>query len=142
MRNLVYYSLVLSILMFLVLMLKFGWIHLPSSNDVSETNPEIQEETIENIGEIDVESGLIIDEGLDIVKAQCGACHSTKLVAQNRFSRDGWVELIRWMQNTQNLWDLGEQEVVILDYLEKHFSPQETGRRKNLEIVEWYTLDE
>ena len=94
------------------------------------------------IGQIDEESGLIMDHGINIVKAQCGSCHSTKLVAQNGFNREGWIELIRWMQKEQNLWDLGEAEGPILDYLEKNCAPKNFGRRKQLHVTDWYVLNE
>ncbi|MEQ8325040.1 MAG: hypothetical protein RIC15_04975 [Vicingaceae bacterium] len=93
-------------------------------------------------GSVDDASGLIIDRHFDVVKTQCGACHSTALVAQNRFTRDGWLELIRWMQAEQKLWDLGEQETAILDYLAKNYAPKDMGRRPNLANIQWYTLDE
>ena len=52
------------------------------------------------------ESPLIDGEGVQIVNAQCGACHSLALVAQNRADRAGW-RLIRWMQDEHGLWPLG-----------------------------------
>ena len=54
------------------------------------------------------ESPLIDGEGVQIVNAQCGACHSLALVAQNRADRAGWRALIRWMQDEHGLWPLGE----------------------------------
>ena len=90
---------------------------------------------------IHLATGLIAEEGYELIRANCGACHSLKLVTQNRNTRDGWLETIRWMQETQKLWDLGENEPGILDYLAKHYGPEETGRRKPLEIAEWYELE-
>ncbi|MGR3811569.1 hypothetical protein [Jiulongibacter sp. NS-SX5] len=88
-------------------------------------------------------SGLMADPNLMMVEANCTGCHSAKLITMNRFTRDGWKDKIRWMQETQNLWDLGENEKVILDYLEKHYSPEsKASRRKNLENIEWYSLDQ
>ena len=49
--------------------------------------------------------------------------------------------MITWMQKSQNLGDLGNNEKVILDYLEKNYGPEESGRRKSLVIAEWYKLD-
>lgn len=86
---------------------------------------------------------LHADTHLPIVKAHCTGCHSPKLISMNRFTREGWLEKIRWMQETQKLWDLGESESVVLDYLEKYYSPEtKTGRRAALENVKWYNLDE
>jgi len=51
--------------------------------------------------------------------------------------------MIRWMQETQNLPDLGEKEAPILDYLAEHYAPEDTGRRPNLDLasIEWYILE-
>lgn len=104
------------------------------------SQPQIQEEL--SVG-IDPDSGLQIDPNLMLVKGQCTACHSAKLITQNRFTREGWKDKIVWMQKTQNLWDLGEFEPAVLDYLEKYYSPEErASRRANLENVEWYDLNE
>jgi hypothetical protein len=97
----------------------------------------------ETIGSIDPDSGLVVDTSYELVKGQCTACHSAKLVTMNRFTREGWKEKITWMQKTQNLWDLGEAEPAILDYLTKHYSPEpRLSRRSNLENVEWFKLNE
>jgi len=86
--------------------------------------------------------GLKEGEGRETVVANCTACHSDKLIVQNRATREGWQNMIRWMQETQRLWDLGENEKVILDYLEANYAPEETNaRRKNLENIEWYELE-
>lgn len=90
---------------------------------------------------IDQTTGLVIDDALPIVVGNCTACHSAQLIAQNRATREGWKSMIVWMQQTQNLWDLGENEDVILDYLAEHYAPEQAGRRKNLENIEWYELE-
>ncbi len=82
----------------------------------------------------DQKTGFVIDTGVEIVKANCTGCHSAALVIQNRMTRDTWLETIRWMQKTQGLWPLTTNETIILDYLEKHYSPSDTGRRKNLPV--------
>ena len=86
------------------------------------------------------ETGLIQDSGVKLVIATCTRCHSAKLVTQNRATREGWKNMIRWMQQTQNLWDLGENEDLILDYLAKNYAPGKAGRRAHLEEVDWYLL--
>ena len=89
----------------------------------------------------DVLTGLLAGEGLLQVKANCLSCHSAKLIAQNRFTRDGWHAKIVWMQETQGLWDLGENEPLILDYLAEHYAPEtRASRRQPLTDVEWYRL--
>ena len=91
----------------------------------------------------DPETGLAIDDQLMLVKGQCTACHSSKLILQSHFSREKWVERIRWMQRTQKLWDLGESEPVILAYLTKYYGPIKhtfDGRREPLNAVKWHKL--
>jgi len=89
----------------------------------------------------DPETGLIVDENLYMVKAQCTGCHSTKLISANHFTRDGWKQKIRWMQANHNLWDLGETEKQVLDYLEKNYAPvQMVSRRAPLKDIKWYDL--
>lgn len=90
----------------------------------------------------DVATGLLADQHYQLVKANCTNCHSAQLITQNRATREGWESMIRWMQRTQKLWDLGENEVLILDYLSKNYAPEATGRRKNLEEIDWYVLSE
>ena len=140
-RNLMRYAIVVAVFLTLVTMMQNGIIELPYEQVVEE-KMDVAETTTPEIGSIDDESGLVVDEGFEVVKVQCGACHSTKLVTQNRFSREGWKSLIVWMQETQNLWDLGENQGIILDYLEKHLAPKKMGRRKRLENIEWYALEE
>lgn len=88
-------------------------------------------------------TGLAYAKNFDIVRANCTACHSGKLIAQNRATRAGWQQMIRWMQKTQGLWDLGTNETKILDYLETYYAPQKVGRRANLDVaaIEWYILE-
>lgn len=103
-------------------------------------------EDIENRIEngVHVQTGLLDGEGLNLVIAHCTACHSAQLVTQNRADRDGWKKMIVWMQETQNLWDLGTQEETILDYLAKNYAPEEAEsgnfRRAPLKDIEWYEL--
>lgn len=91
---------------------------------------------------IHVATGLIAADGYEIVSARCIRCHKAATITQNRMDRDGWEEAIRWMQDTQGLEDLGDHEVIILDYLAKHYAPEKKGRRPNLENIEWYDLEE
>lgn len=96
------------------------------------------EDRIEN--GIHVQTGLVADEGMHLVIANCTACHSAMLITQNRADREGWKKMIRWMQETQNLWDLGANEEIILDYLSQNYAPQKRGRRPPLTDIEWYEL--
>ncbi|QTN40025.1 monoheme cytochrome C [Cryomorphaceae bacterium] len=99
-------------------------------------------DAVEKIEEgIHVATGLVYDERFEIVRASCTACHSAKLITQNRMSRENWKKTIVWMQETQKLWDLGPNEDKILDYLAEYYAPKDFGRRKNLDIEEWYMLE-
>lgn len=106
-------------------------------------NPESASVAMMDTVKKDTETGLITDKNLYMVKAQCTSCHSSKLILQNRFTRDGWKQKIRWMQANHNLWDLGETEKQVLDYLEKYYAPEATvARREPLKNVKWYKLEE
>lgn len=81
----------------------------------------------------DPDSGLIIAPGWELVRAHCGACHSYRLVTAQRGDRAFWLEAIRWMQRTQNLWELpADQESAILDYLAGAYAETDWGRRPPL----------
>ena len=87
------------------------------------------------------QSGFINDQGVSQVIQNCTQCHSAKLVTQNQLSKEGWEATITWMQDTQNLWDLGENKELIVGYLTKNYGPVSKGRRENLTHVEWYELE-
>lgn len=83
--------------------------------------------------EIDPDSGMVVAENWQIVKANCTACHSARLVTQNSGSRARWEYLIRWMQDTQGLWQFQpEMEDTILDYLAEYYGPKTDARRAPL----------
>jgi hypothetical protein len=106
---------------------------------VTDVAPVTVDEGIEN--GIHVESGLIVDTNWELVQATCTACHSAKLVTQNRADSAGWTRMIQWMQETQNLWDLGDNEALIVAYLAKNYPPRKKGRRARLTNIEWYDLE-
>jgi hypothetical protein len=89
---------------------------------------------------IHVRTGLVDAAGLMTVVNNCTNCHSAKLVTQNRMNKERWVSTIRWMQETQNLWDLGPNEEVIVNYLVTNYPTSKKGRRENLKEIEWYDL--
>ena len=92
-------------------------------------------------GQFDPETGLALDKNLMLVKSQCTACHSSKLIRQSHFDREKWVERIRWMQRTQKLWDLGESEPAVLEYLTTYYGPLPMpfdGRRLPLNTPTWH----
>ena len=107
---------------------------------VPESGIEEDFDKIEN--GIHLRTGFVEGEGLMTVVNNCTNCHSAKLVTQNRMNEEGWRATIIWMQETQNLWDLGRNEDVIVNYLATYYAPQKKGRRQNLSNVEWYVLEE
>ena len=89
--------------------------------------------SVADAGEIalDPETRFVIDEHWEIVKVNCTQCHSAKLVVQTRADRETWLEMIRWMQRTQNLWTFPSQtEAQILDYLVAHYAPTRSSSRR------------
>ncbi|MGB3152040.1 MAG: monoheme cytochrome C [Maribacter sp.] len=118
----------------------------PGKNFFDEPNEteEIQlpEENIDQIVDgIHVSTGFKEGKGLIEVIQNCTNCHSAALVTQNKMTREGWLATIRWMQETQNLWDLGKNEETILNYLSSNYAPDKKGRRDNLEKIDWYNLE-
>ncbi|WP_104204069.1 hypothetical protein [Billgrantia saliphila] len=83
--------------------------------------------------ETDPDTGLVMAEGWETVRDNCTACHSANLVTQNSGTRNHWLSLIRWMQETQGLWEFQpETEETILDYLAEYYGPKEDTRRPPL----------
>ncbi|WP_291960415.1 monoheme cytochrome C [Maribacter sp.] len=106
-------------------------VEIPAENDFNK---------IEN--GIHVATGFIEAPGMTETIQNCTNCHSSKLVMQNRMNEERWKSTIEWMQETQNLWDLGENEAVIINYLITNYPPKKVGRRAVLADVEWYQLEE
>lgn len=96
------------------------------------------EDKIEN--GIHVRTGLIAVERLMTVVNNCTNCHSAKLVTQNRMNAERWITTIKWMQETQNLWDLGSNQEIIVNYLATNYPPLKKGRRMTLTDIDWYEL--
>ncbi|HKK40362.1 MAG TPA: hypothetical protein VJ949_13160 [Cryomorphaceae bacterium] len=88
-------------------------------------------------------TGLIADQNFELVVNNCTSCHAPMLITQNRQTADGWKSIIEWMQEKQNLWDLGKDESAIIEYLAKNYAPENEGRRRNLNLKkdEWYVLE-
>jgi hypothetical protein len=76
---------------------------------------------------------LTQDDDWELVFAHCSACHSLQLVTSNRGDRDTWLRLIRWMQETHNLWMIEPTiEARLLDYLARNYGSEEPVRRAQL----------
>lgn len=128
-----------------ILMLTLGAVYLyimqlerTQKDDTYEVLDENPDEIVDGIH---VRTGLIAAEGLQEVITNCTTCHSSKLIVQNRMGKEQWNATIRWMQETQGLWDLGENQQVIVDYLTTNYPTFKKGRRAALTDIEWYTLD-
>jgi hypothetical protein len=89
---------------------------------------------IKKVTAIDPETGLIVNTGVETVKANCTVCHSAKFILLQRGDRKTWKDMIVWMQQTQGLWEFDpETEKTILDYLATNYAPDDKiERRKNL----------
>lgn len=110
------------------------------SNIIVDIPIEENEDKIEN--GIHLRTGLIDNEGLMTVVNNCTNCHSSRLVIQNKMNTERWNATIKWMQETQNLWDLGKNQEVIVNYLVTNYPPKDMGRRAPLENMNWYELKE
>tara|TARA_R110000868_G_scaffold4211_7_gene26497 strand:- start:26790 stop:27263 length:474 start_codon:yes stop_codon:yes gene_type:complete len=99
---------------------------------------EVDEDRIEN--GIHVRTGFIDAEGLMTVVNNCTNCHSSQIIIQNRMNTERWNATIKWMQETQNLWDLGGNQEIIVNYLVTNYPVVDTGRRENLANIDWYEL--
>jgi len=87
----------------------------------------------ESPNSIDPATGLIVAEHWELVRAHCGVCHSYRLVTANRGDRRYWLDTLRWMQRTQNLWPIpAEQEAKLLTYLAENYNETQWGRRPPL----------
>jgi len=107
---------------------------------IAEVIEDTDEDRVEN--GIHVRTGLVAADGYMEVVNNCTVCHSAKLVIQNRMNAERWASTIDWMQQTQNLWDLGGNEEIIINYLVTNYPPQKIGRRAPLDNIEWYELKE
>ncbi|MFL1010904.1 monoheme cytochrome C [Flavisericum labens] len=116
-----------------------GFLNFNTETETLISKPiEIDEDRIEN--GIHVRTGLMDAEGLMTVVNNCTNCHSAKLVTQNRMNAERWNTTIKWMQETQNLWDLGKNQETIVNYLVTNYPPQKKGRRQVIKHVDWYEL--
>ena len=92
--------------------------------------------------EIDASSGLINAPGFELVKSQCTVCHSGSLIVSQRLGGKEWVRMIRWMQEEQGLWSLGNLEEPIVRYLTKHYGVSVNfNRRRKLLNKDIFSTD-
>ncbi len=147
------YRLMLLVLFFMAITAA-GVVYLVSNPDLSSFRSgsadmeyveikEVEEDDFDKIvNGIHQRTGLVEAEGLMAVVNNCTNCHSALLITQNRMNHERWLTTIRWMQETQNLWDLGKNEEIIINYLVSNYPPEKKGRRASLKDIEWYEYQE
>ena len=80
--------------------------------------------------ELDPFTGFKMSGDWELVRNNCIACHSTKLITQQHGSASQWLDIIRWMQAKQNLWQFDtDTEEKIIAYLAENYPPQADRRR-------------
>ena len=80
--------------------------------------------------ELDAYTGLKMNPDWELVRNNCIACHSPKLITQQRGSEAQWLNMIRWMQAKQNLWQFDPvTESKIVAYLASNYPPRADQRR-------------
>ena len=145
MKNIPKYT-YLAIVALLLISLGLIFLFLKNSEAGTNNNPELIDNTSDDqnliVDGIHVRTGLVEGEGLEEVVTNCTTCHSSKLIIQNRMDKEQWNATIRWMQETQGLWDLGENQKIIVDYLTTNYPTFKKGRRAALTDIEWYSLDD
>lgn len=97
------------------------------------------EETVE----IDPNTGLRMDadENWKLIKSNCSACHSERLLTQQQLDRANWAKAIKRMQTQENLWDLGEYETKILDYLSSFYGASSKPKRQRVRRAQLQPVD-
>lgn len=81
-------------------------------------------------GELDPLTGLKMTGDWEVVRNNCIACHSTRLITQQRGTAKQWLDMIRWMQEKQNLWQFDPAtEEKIVAYLAENYPPSADRRR-------------
>lgn len=97
-----------------------------------ESDPEPQA-AVESESKLDPLTGLKMTGDWEVVRASCTACHSSKLITQQRGTAQQWLTMIRWMQEKQNLWQFDpvtEEKIII--YLAENYPPSDAQRRAAL----------
>ena len=80
--------------------------------------------------ELDPFTGFKMSGDWELVRNNCIACHSTRLITQQHGSASQWLDIIRWMQAKQNLWQFDTNtEDRIIAYLAENYPPQADRRR-------------
>ena len=90
-------------------------------------------QTVLNAQQIDNVTGLVMDEGWQLIQSNCIECHSAQLIVQNSGTREVWKSRLLWMQQTQGLGQLSSTvENGILDYLAANYGQKSITRRAGI----------
>lgn len=126
-----------------ILLLYFFNISIPPIlNNGKSDYPVTKSEMDEVVDGIHTGTGLKYDAHIVLIQKHCLSCHSSAIILQNKGDKERWKNIIVWMQEKQNLWDLGDDEPGILEYLSSHYKAEFTGRRQGIDIssIEWYDI--
>jgi len=97
----------------------------PVTEGVAQNEPAVAAEPA-----LDPVTGLKMADNWELVRGNCLACHSAKLITQQRGSAQQWLTMIRWMQKKQNLWAFDpDTESRIITYLAENYPPSDAQRR-------------
>ena len=96
-----------------------------------DTTPEAAPEPVAaSEPAIDPVTGFKMTGDWELVRGNCTACHSAKLISQQRGTSEQWLAMIRWMQKKQNLWQFDPgTEGRIIAYLAENYPPDAARRR-------------
>jgi mono/diheme cytochrome c family protein len=84
-----------------------------------------------NTKKYDSNTGFVIDNGYKITTTHCTACHSAQIIIQQGQTRSGWLELIKWMQEEQDLWEIPKEQLeLILNYLATNYGEDRPNFKK------------
>lgn len=89
---------------------------------------------LQDVGAVDSQTdpltGLIKAPNWELVRNNCIACHSSRLITQQSGDASQWLAVIRWMQKKQNLWQFDPNtESKIIAYLAEYYPPRSASRR-------------
>ncbi|WP_281301505.1 MULTISPECIES: hypothetical protein [unclassified Iodidimonas] len=111
------------------MMMKFGWFVMLALLVGSEVHAQQADEDFDP--DMPPEMAMMqAGEGRETTFYMCSACHSMKLVTQQRLSRDRWDYLLDWMTKEQGMPPLDdEMRGEILDYLSTSYGPDQSSRK-------------
>ncbi len=82
---------------------------------------------------LDPATGLKMTGDWELVRNNCIACHSARLITQQRGTAEQWLTMIRWMQKKQNLWEFDpDTERRIVAWLAENYPPEAERRRARI----------